>query len=135
MSETNFKLIHVARVLNEEGRRCYLLLRRLKENHFTWFEKLDNNDEIETPVSAPTIEEALRLAVRQWKNHSFSYVICGFRYTLPERDEHGINALFHQMVDSYNSMSGVYYDQELGCNCIVHNASEEALQLRQEMNK
>ena len=135
MSETNARLIHVAHVLNEEGKRGYLLLRQLKENHFTWFKEIKHGDEVETSVSAQTIEEALRLAVRQWKNNSFSYVICGFRYTLPDRDEHGINALFHQMADSYSSMNGVYYDKELGCNCFVQNASKEALNLRQRMNK
>ena len=51
---------------------------------------------------------------------------CGFRYTLPERDEHGLNALFNQMVASYSSSNGVYFEQELGHPCIVQNASIQA---------
>jgi len=89
----------------------------------------DNAGEQATTVSGETVEEAMRLAARHWQKDSFTTVICGFRYTLPERDEHGINALFHQMVASYSSMNGVYYDEELGNNCFVQNASDEAIRL------
>jgi len=56
-------------------------------------------------------------------------VNCGFRYTLPERDEHGYNALFHQMAASYATSNGVYFDEESGNNCFVNFASEEAKNL------
>lgn len=92
---------------------------------FAWF-----LDEAPTGVEAPHVEEAIRLAVKKWK---LNLVNCGFRYMLPERDEHGINALFHQMGASYESMNGVYFEEELGYNCIVQNASDEARQLWREL--
>lgn len=113
------KLIHIGRI----GRR-YLFLRQA-DKHFAWFEA----DGQETKVEAPHVEEALRLAVRQWKDLGFRFVNCGFRYMLPERDEHGINALFHQMGAAYESMNGVYFEEELGYNCTVQNASDEARRL------
>jgi len=122
------KLIHVACIF-AQGRWHYLFLRKNGEGHFTWHQELQSQHEEETPVSGHTIEEALRLAVRQWKEQSFRTLQCGFRYTLPERDEHGINALFHQMVASYSSSNGIYYDEELGNNCFVQNASDEAQKL------
>jgi hypothetical protein len=122
------KLIHIARILSLEGRQTTLFLRKLDPVRFAWFEKREGAEQ-ETEVSAGTIEEALRVAARYWKERSFRTLICGFRYTLPERDEHGINALFHQMSASYSSMNGIYYDEELGSNCYVQNASNEALDL------
>lgn len=126
------KLIHAARIFTK-GKWNYLFLRKNGEGHFAWYEEIEPHKEVETPVAAKTIEEALRLAPKQWKNHSFNTLICGFRYTLPERDEHGINALFYQMAASYSSSNGIYYDEELGNNCFVQNTSEEALQLWQRM--
>lgn len=122
------KLVHVACIFSKGGEWRYLFLRNDLDGHFTWHEEI-KTEEVATDISAMTVEEALRLAPRRWNNNSFRNVICGFRYTLPERDEHGINALFHQMTASYASMNGVYYDDELGNNCYVQNASEEALEL------
>lgn len=130
--DTLGKLIHAASIYSPNGRWCYLFLRKSREGHFAWFQDGADN-ESETPISAQTIEEALRLGARHWRGDSFRTVICGFRYTLPERDEHGINALFHQMVASYSSMNGVYYDEELGNNCFVQNASDEACKLWQKL--
>jgi hypothetical protein len=128
------KLIHAARIF-ADGQHSYLFLRKLESNRFTWFEEKSNKEEAQTDITAQNIEEALRLAWRQWKSNYFTPVICGFRYTLPERDEHGLNALFHQMAASYASMNGVYYDEELGNNCFVQNASNEALDLWQRLKK
>lgn len=122
------KIVHAARFFSKEGQWRYLFLRKMEQNHFIWHEE-HNNAEAATTVSGPNIEEAIRLAVRHWKHHSFTLVNCGFRYTLPERDEHGINAYFMQMVASYSSMNGVYYDEELGNNCFVQNASQESYDL------
>jgi hypothetical protein len=122
------KLIHVARIYTN-GKWHFLFLRKNSSNHFIWYEEKDAKKEIETPVTGQTTEEAMRLAARHWKNHSFSNLQCGFRYTLPERDEHGINAFFHQMAASYSTGNGIYYDEELGNNCYVQNASEEAIKL------
>ncbi|MEI8125171.1 MAG: hypothetical protein WCG42_05410 [Parachlamydiaceae bacterium] len=121
------KLIHAARCF-VNGSWHYLFLRKESDNSFVWSME-DNAGEQATTVSGETVEEAMRLAARHWQKDSFTTVICGFRYTLPERDEHGINALFHQMVASYSSMNGVYYDEELGNNCFVQNASDEAIRL------
>lgn len=130
MEKTN-KLIHIAQIYAANGKWRYLFLRKTSDISFCWFEALDGNDEKETAVTAATIEEALRLANRTWKNESFRTLNCGFRYTLPERDEHGLNALFHQMASSYGSMNGIYYDEELGNNCFVQNASSHARELWQ----
>jgi len=124
------KLIHIGRIYIS-GKWCYLLLRKKDTRSFVWFEEQPDGTEIETEVSAETIEEAIRLAIRHWKKNNFNSVLCGFRYPLPERDEHGINALFHQMVSSYSSMNGIYYDEELGNNCFVQNTSDEAHRLWQ----
>ena len=122
------KVIHIARILSRQGRPLTLFLRQIEPAHFVWFEEAEGSM-AETSVSGHTIEEALRLAARFWKNSSFRFIHCGFRYVLPERDEHGINALFHQMCASYRSPNGIYYDEELGNNCFVQNASSEALEI------
>jgi hypothetical protein len=129
------KLIHIACILGEGGERRYLFLRKIDTVRFAWFEEINSENENSTTVEGQTVEEALRLAPRHWAADSFRTVICGFRYTLPERDEHGINALFHQMVSSYSTMNGVYYDEELGNNCFVQSASEEALALWKRLKK
>ncbi|HEV8051134.1 MAG TPA: hypothetical protein VGP47_01470 [Parachlamydiaceae bacterium] len=128
------KLIHIARIYTADGWH-YLFLKKNAEGHFSWHEELNPKEERETPVSGQTVEEAMRLAPRHWKNQSFTTVNCGFRYTLPERDEHGINALYHQMAASYSSGNGIYYDEELGNNCFVQNASEEAVKLSRRLNQ
>lgn len=117
------KLIHVAKIFTE-GKYQLLFLRKVSNAEYRWFENKNP-----TPVFAPTIEEALRLAVRHWKDKSYQTIICGFRYTLPERDEHGINALFHQMAASLSTPNGVYFDEELGNNCFVQNYSLDARDL------
>lgn len=129
--KTSPKIIHVARI-QPRGALRYLLLRKKDPHTFTWYEQ-EGSNENETSVSAPTFEEAMQQARRQWKNASFRTVNCGFRYTLPERDEHGCNALFHQMISSYNSPNGVYYDEELGHNCFINFASMEARDLWQKL--
>jgi hypothetical protein len=124
----NGTLIHVGirHVLNK-GKE-YLFLRRISSRHFVWFiENLE--EEIEAGISASSAEEAMQLAHHAWKNYAFRTLICGFRYTLPERDEHGSNALFHQMVASYTSSHGIYFDEDLGHHCYIQNASQEALSL------
>lgn len=129
------KLIHVGRIFTTNGQWLSVFLRKHGEGHFVWHEEQNDNKETPTSVEGQTVEEALRLAPKHWRNHFFRMLNCGFRYTLPERDEHGINALFHQMAASYSSMNGIYYDEELGNNCFVQNASEEALDLWRQLKK
>ncbi len=123
------KVIHAARILSAKGNTHYLLLRQCGDQHYCWFERSALGEESETPVSGQTIEDAMRLARPFWRHHSFSMLNCGFRYTLPERDEHGLNALFHQMAASYSSSNGIYFDADLGNNCFVNFASDEARHL------
>lgn len=129
------KLIHIARILSKNGHARYLFLRKKSTNTFTWYEGDLQGSETETSVSASELEEALRLAPLHWKDRSFRTIICGFRYTLPERDEHGMNALFYQMAASYETMTGVYFDDELGHNCIVQRASDEARDLYRNLKQ
>lgn len=133
----NPKLLHIAKIHPQGGATHYLLLREQPPHHFTWFEKKDlkNNQEENTHISASTIEEAIQLARKQWKQDHFRTINCGMRYTLPERDEHGINAYFFQMVASYNTSNGVYFDEELGHNCFVNFASQEARSILQTLKQ
>jgi hypothetical protein len=125
---SNAPLIHVASI-RETGTYSYLFLRQMTPNQYVWFKEKLPKQEIQTTVSSSNYEEAIRLARQIWKKDSFRTINCGFLYTLPERDEHGYNALFHQMVASYSSMNGVYFNPEFGHNCIVHAASAEARDL------
>ncbi len=123
------KIIHIARIIADGGRVRFIFLRKREPAGFEWFEEVALGKENPTGVVGNTIEETIRLGVRQWRQRAYRNINCGFRYTLPERDEHGTNALFHQMAASQSSMNGVYYDEELGNNCFVQNASQEALDL------
>ena len=122
-------LIHVARyTLPNQGKRL-LFLRQKDPSYFAWYEETQDGEEVETDIGGANVEDALRLAHKKWREYYFTTLNCGFRYTLPERDEHGSNALFHQMMASYASANGVYFDQNLGHNCYVQAASQEALDL------
>lgn len=129
------KLIHIGRILKKGENLKYLYLRKIDPHTFTWFLQEGEKDEIHTNICAESAEEAIRLATRQWSDDFFCPIGCGFRYTLPERDEHGINALFHQMAASYSTSNGVYFDEELGSNCFVQFASQEACKLLKQLMK
>lgn len=120
------EIIHIAKY-KKKGLTVYLILKKTGPETYQWFE-----NEEPTHVKGITPEEAIRLAKRYWTMDSFRFINCGFRFTLPERDEHGGNALFHQMNASYNAFNGIYYDEELGYSCIVKNASEEAKDLHKK---
>lgn len=127
MDPTKPKLIHIARIfLPKQPDPSYLLLKQLDQQVFSWFQRIDS-EEIPQPITAPTLGQALLKARQHWVNNFFRTVNCGFRYTLPERDEHGMNALYYQMVASYSSSNGIYFDEEAGYNCFVNFASQEAL--------
>jgi hypothetical protein len=129
-SKPQRKIMHAGRL--QDG--TYLLLRKEGPDCFTWW--MDNGtSEQETGVTAKTVEEAIRMAHNKWKNQAFRTVICGFRYTLPDRDEHGMNALFHQMVSSYSNSMGTYHDEDLGHTCHVQAASGEALRLWKKLKQ
>jgi hypothetical protein len=129
-SKPQRKVIHAGTL--QDG--TYLLLRKEGPDNYTWWNDTGTS-ETETGVTGKTIEEAIKAARNKWKNQSFRTVICGFRYTLPERDEHGVNALFHQMISSYSNPTGVYQDDELGHSCLVQAASDEALRLWKKLKQ
>lgn len=136
MTQTlNAKLLHVGSYLLPNVGERMLFLRQKDPSYFAWYQVEPNGEEVETEVGGPNIEEALRVARKQWKIFFFQLLNCGFRYTLPERDEHGSNALFHQMVASYASFNGVYFDQDVGFNCYVQFASQKALDLWAQLKK
>jgi len=118
------KLIHIAKIYDAAGCWSWLFLRNTGETGFIWYRQ----DE-PTGVRGDNAEEAIRNARRYWKDQFFTTLKCGFRFTLPGRDEIGSNALFYHMYASYAVMNGVYYDEELGHQCIVREASIEALDL------
>jgi len=125
----NAKLIHVAKIRPQNEGDRFLLLRQTEPFRYIWFRENQPGDEVETGIWGATAEEAILEGYKAWRSDQIDPLNCGFRYTLPERDEVGTNALFHQMVSSYSSMNGVYFDEELGSNCIVQNASSEARNL------
>lgn len=129
------KLIHIGHyILPKEGKKM-VLLRQKDPSFYAWFQRQNDGTEVELALGAPNVEEAMRLAHKNWKPLFFKTYHCGFRYSLPERDEHGSNALFDQMVASYSSMNGVYFDQSVGHNCFVQAASQEALDLWHQLKK
>lgn len=89
----------------------------LKENspqEFQWF--LEDQP---TEIKAPSIREAMKLAIRAFKFDHFNPLPCGNKYSLPERDEHGEPALFSELVKSLASPNGQYFDPLYGQNYIV----------------
>jgi hypothetical protein len=71
----------------------------------------------------PTLESAMKWG---WKNiEGFIPLNCGYKFVLPERDEHGKEAFFIDAVRSLNSMNGIFFDETLGHNVIVHQIPEK----------
>lgn len=96
-------IVHVA----TDGKGKVIFLRKGPQGSFQWGEEGEEFD---------SLPKALEYA---WKEN-FSLLLCGYKFTLPERDEHGTPALFEEMAKSLNSMTGVYFDEREGLNCIVH---------------
>lgn len=120
-------LIHIAKIQKEKEPCRLLFLREVKKGHFEWKEERDGI-EVDTGIIASSAEEAIQEAYKKWEHDYFKTISCGYRYTLPERDEIGSPALFHQMVQSYSIPNGIYQDERDGLS-IVQNASQEALRL------
>jgi hypothetical protein len=127
-------LIHVACFDGESGKQEWLFMRRLEPKKYAWFWEKESG-EAPTGIEASDTEEALRLARREWKEKAFTPLACGYRFTLPERDEHGNNALFYQMVKSLASPSGVYFDDEYGYNAIVHQIPLKAKEVYEKLKQ
>jgi hypothetical protein len=127
-------LIHAA-IYKPRGRRVYLLLRQDSSGNYRWHEVQEDSGEIEKPVSGQSLSEAMQNAYKAWRLNSFLPLQCGFRFTLPERDEIGRPAFFHEMIASYRSMTGGYFEPAANVMCIVQKASKEALDLWKRLEK
>lgn len=124
------KLIHIALIM-DKGSWQPLYLRKVDDQHFVWF----TENEETTPIDAISTELAIQQAYPFWKDKYIRMLNCGFKYQLPERDEHGINALFWEMVAGYTSPNGIYFDQVAGSNFFVNFASQQALKLWKSLEK
>lgn len=105
-------------------------LREIAPSHFQWF-----LEDTPTRVEATSTQEAIRLAYRTFCDQNFEPLLSGYKFTLPERDEHGAPALFIDMIRSLETPSGQYFDPLYGHNLVVHNIPKRArdlyLQLKQ----
>lgn len=106
------ELIHIAKI---RGKPVLTLMKESPEE-YRWY-----NDGVKTDLFAKTPGEAMRVARKEYQGDEFSPVLCGTLFTLPERDEHGMPALYWQMMKSKASMNGVYFDETMGHNCIVRD--------------
>lgn len=126
--ESNFKkIIHIAKIQSGRPRSHFLFLHN-NDNELRWYQE----DRTATSVASQTIEEAIRLANKKWEQKNFTLLNCGFRYTGPERDEHGTNAYFYEMGLSQTSPGGIYLVN--GVPNYVQGASQEALEIWKELN-
>lgn len=122
-------LIHVATIRPQGPREVYLFLRQLPNKRFCWFEERTKGREVATPLQASSLHEALHRGKQHWKKAHFQLVQCGFRFSLPERDEIGRPAFFSEMVLSYSSPTGSYSDPESGQPYEVTQAAQKSLHL------
>lgn len=121
--------IHAARI-KPARHPLYLFLKEAEPGCLQWFQTNRSFDKEEaTTCKAATIPLAIAAASRFWHHEAFHLLHCGFRYTLPERDEVGCNAFFWQMAKSYSVPNGRYFDPEVGHLCYVDLASQEALSI------
>jgi len=135
-NKTN-KLIHIAKLItgSKARKETLMLLRQVDNDRYLWFQDDGHGGETETTIDACNIEEAMRLAHREWKQQHFTTIKCGFRYSQTVRDTHGCNAYFYQMVESLKSLTGVYFDDEIGHPCLVQFNSREAKDIWKQLEK
>ena len=109
----------------------YLFLRELETGQLAWFIENGEGHEKDTGIHGRTVSTAIRAAYMEWADQAFRPLHCGFRYDAEQRDEHGTNALFCEMIESYsmNNLEGEFFDGYCGHRCYVDAASEEALEL------
>lgn len=118
------QIVHIAKIA------AGTLFLKPEGEGFRWF-----LEEKPTPVATETVREAMRQGVRQWRLEGFTPIHCGFLFTHPVRDEVGTPAFFCEMVKSYTSLAGNFFDEVRGHLCVVHNASEEALALFRRLRR
>lgn len=130
---TEAPIVHVGTIRPKGPKKEYLLLRKTQNQHFEWFAEGPNGQEVSCDLAAPTIQEAIRLAWRKWETQHFLPLNCGFRFTLPERDEIGRNAYFYEMVASFGTATGPYLDDKVDHMCTVTQPSREALDVMKRL--
>ena len=117
------KLIHLA-----ESDLGWLYLRETSPGRYQWFEEAKPLE-----LEASSTEEAFRIAYNRFKHHHFESLLVGYKFTLPERDEHGAPALFIDMARSLEAANGQYFDPETGHNFIVHQIPMRARELYKQL--
>ena len=127
-------LIHVARVKIGGGKSAVLFLRKTDPLNYTWYIEKEGKEE-STGIESTHPEEAIRLARRQWALDEFQPLKCGYCFTLPERDEHGTPALFYQMIKSLNTLTGAYFDEDLGFSCHVQQIPVDSRRLYKKLKE
>lgn len=98
----------------ENGGKKWLTLHKEEDGLFRWY--LDN---MPTDIANTSAEASVKEARKRYREEHLKIHSCGNKFTLPERDEHGTPANFQEMVKSLRSMNGVFFDDQLGHNCIV----------------
>lgn len=78
-------------------------------------------------IEASTISQAIQMARRDFID--FKPISAGYKYTLPERDEHGKEAYYCDAVKSLASPNGIYFDEKAGHNAIVHLIPQKTIDL------
>lgn len=105
------KIIHIAKL----DRDKIITLQELTPGLFDWFDQDKSLN-----LSSSSIEEAFKKGRKELKARGFSPIHCGYKFTLPERDEHGKEALYIDMMKSLASPNGIFFDETMGHNAVVH---------------
>lgn len=118
---------------SQEARIWHLVLRKESE-FFHWFiYNTENKNLIATSCKGPNIGQTCHLARLRWARWGFRTLHCGTLFILPERDEIGSPALFHEMVQSLSNSSGAVFDPNRGYSYRVDQISEEAIRFYKEI--
>ncbi len=111
------KIIHKARVNNK-----WIDLVEIEPAKYGWYEGDRSLD-----LNAGSIPLAFSIARKAFPD--FLPIAAGYKYTLPERDEHGKEALYCEAVKSLESPNGVFFDEKAGHNVVVHLIPQKTIDL------
>ena len=111
------KIIHKALVNNK-----WIDLVEIEPGQYGWFD-----GDLSLGLKASTIPLAFSMARKNFS--SFKPISAGYKYTLPERDEHGKEALYYEAVKSLESPNGVFFDEFAGHNAVVHLIPQKTIDL------
>ena len=111
------KIIHKALVNNK-----WIDLVEIEPGKYGWYEGEHSLD-----LNAASIPLAFVIARKAYPD--FNPIAAGYKYTLPERDEHGKEALYCEAVKSLESSNGVFFDEKAGHNVVVHLIPQKTIDL------